>query len=252
MSAQFAPRLAAGIRPVAGLSNADRLAMYRLYETYYEGTDFGLFGADLAAKTHVIELRAQGVLRGFSTILLLEFDVGGAPNRAIFSGDTIIDAEYWGEQALVDAFCRFAGRTKAWHPGAPLYWFLISKGYRTYRYLSLFAHAYYPHHARPTPPEMQSRMETLARARFGDAYDSSTGIVRFERSHGHLRARWATVGDHLQERHAVVQFFLQRNPGFHAGDEMVCFTELCVDNLRSFARRAFVRGLNEPDGGTGA
>lgn len=252
MSAQFAPRLAAGIRPVAGLSNADRLAMFRLYETYYEGTDYDLFGADLAAKTHVIELRAQGELRGFSTILLLGFDVDGAPSQAIFSGDTIIDAQYWGEQALVDAFCRFAGSTKARDPGTPLFWLLISKGYRTYRYLSLFAHAYYPHHAQPTPPGMQRCMEALARTKFGNAYDSSTGIVRFGRSRGHLRARWATVSDHLQEKHAAVQFFLERNPRFHAGEEMVCLTELSADNLRSFARRAFVRGLNEPDGGAGA
>jgi hypothetical protein len=59
------------------------------------------------------------------------------------------------------------------------------------------------------------------------------------------------VRDHLQERHAAVQFFLERNPRFHAGEEMVCLTELSAENLRSFARRAFVRGLNEPDGGAG-
>jgi len=95
-------------------------------------------------------------------------------------------------------------------------------------------------------------METLARARFGDAYDASTGLVRFERSRGHLRQPWAAVRGNLQERHAAVRFFLERNPRFHAGDEMVCLTELSAMNLRSFARRAFLRGLNDPDGSAGA
>ena len=30
--------------------------------------------------------------------------------RALFSGDTVIDPAYWGEQALVRAFCRLIGR----------------------------------------------------------------------------------------------------------------------------------------------
>jgi len=217
--------------------------MFRLYESYYDGTSYSLFRHDLGEKTHVIELRSDGILRGFSTAQLIRFDFDGAPNHAIFSGDTIIDSAFWGEQALVDGFCHLAGQIKGQRPAAPLYWFLICKGYRTYRYLSLFASEYFPHPAQPTPEGIRMRLAHLARSKFGDAYDATTGLIQFPQSKGHLRPRWAQIAGHLRE-HAAVTFFLQRNPGYHVGDELACLAELTVDNLRSFAKRAFIAGLN--------
>ena len=182
-------------------------------------------------------------MRGFSTIQLINFDFDGVPNRAMFSGDTIIDSAFWGEQALVEAFCRLAGQTKAQRPALPLYWFLICKGYRTYRYLSLFAKDYFPHPTQSMPDSIRLRLEYLARSRFADAYSATTGLIRFPQSKGHLRPEWAQVAGHLRE-HAVVRYFLERNPDYHAGDELACLTELRADNLRSFAKRAFIEGLN--------
>lgn len=252
MSAAVAPRLEVAVRGVEALGEAERRAMFRLYERYYDATDWPLFHRDLGAKSHVIELRDDGELRGFSTLRLYDFEADGARGRAIFSGDTIIDEAYWGDQALVDGFCRFAGGAKALEPAVPLYWFLISKGYRTYRYLGLFAHDYYPRHDRATPPEIARRMDALAAAKFGAAYDAASGLVRFDHSRGHLRPRWAGVPGHLRDRHPAVRFFLERNPRYHTGEEMVCLTELRPDNLRSFARRAFLRGMDEVGGIAGA
>ena len=243
-------RLQAQVRERAALAASDVARMYALYAAYYDGTSFALFADDLAAKSHVIELMAGGTLYGFSTLAVLPFEHRGAANVALFSGDTIIDQSHWGEQALVAAFCRFAGRLRA-QRAAPLYWLLISKGYRTYRYLSLFARSYYPQHGALTPPAMQERLDALAQRKFGDAFDAGTGVVRFPQSRGHLKPAWADVRDHLRQ-HDVVRFFLARNPGYAAGDELVCLTELAADNLRSFARRAFVEGLHAADEGVAA
>ncbi len=235
-------KLHAQVRERAALNDADIARMYDLYAAYYDGTSFALFADDLAAKSHVIELTAEGALCGFSTLALLPFEHRGEANLALFSGDTIIEQSHWGEQALVAAFCRFAGQLRQ-RQAQPLYWLLISKGYRTYRYLSLFARDYYPQHGALTPPAMQERLSTLAQRMFGDAFDAATGVVRFPQSRGHLKPGWADVRDHLRT-HDVVRFFLARNPGYAAGDELVCLTELAADNLRSFARRAFVEGLH--------
>ena len=236
-------RLEARVRPVQTLDERQTLEMFRLYDTHYAASSFELFRRDLAAKSHVIDLRAGGILRGFSTAEVLAFELEGVGSQAIFSGDTIVDPEFWGEQALVQAFCRYAGDIKACQPGRPLYWFLISKGYRTYRYLSLFAKDYYPHHAQPTPRAVQERLEHLARLKFGDAFDSATGLIRFPTSMGHLRAPLTCVRSHLLE-HPAVAFFLERNPRYHAGEELACLTELSAANLRSFAKRAFAEGLH--------
>lgn len=214
--------------------------MYRLHDRYYAGADAGVFRADLSGKSHVICLTEGDRLRGFSTLALQTFNACTDVEVAIFSGDTIIDHEYWGEQALARAFCRYAGTVKAAQPDAPLYWFLISKGYRTYRYLHAFAHRYFPHPGEPTPDAMKRRMDTLAQARFGSAYRPALGIVRFEPVRGFLRAPWNAVRDGLRSR-PEVSFFLGRNAGYLNGDELVCIAELSEENLRSVARREFTQ-----------
>jgi hypothetical protein len=236
-------RLAAQIRTQAELPEADRLMMFQLYQHYYEATSLELFLDDLASKSHIVVLHAEGALRGFSTLSTLDFEFEGLANRAIFSGDTIIDQAYWGEQALVQAFCRFAGELSAWSRDRRLFWLLISKGYRTYRYLSTFAREYYPHHAGQTPEPMRLRMEHLARLKFRDEFDVESGLVRFPQSRGQLRAAWAQIREPLLE-HPAVRFFLTRNPRYWAGEELVCLTELAPENLRSFARRAFLEGFS--------
>ena len=132
---------------------------------------------------------------------------------------------------------------RAAQPGVPLYWFLISKGYRTYRYLSVYARRYYPHHAESTPATQQRLLDAMARHKFREAYDPATGLIRFAQSQGHLRPALAGVRDGLLER-PEVRFFLARNPRYGEGDELACMTELRLDNLRSHAQRAFAAGLS--------
>ena len=145
--------------------------------------------------------------------------------RAIYSGDTIIERAYWGTQALAFTWLRFAGTVKAQVPDCPLYWFLIVKGHRTYRYLSAFSIDFYPHWQMPTPPWAQSIMTGLARRRFNDAYDAERGVVSFPQSRGHLRPVWAEIEPEEAARPDVA-FFLRSNPGYVRGDELVCLTEL--------------------------
>jgi len=237
-------RLTARVRRRDELDAKDAERMYALYAAYYADTSAVQFAADLAAKQYVVELVADGELCGFSTLAVLPFHAGGAARRALFSGDTIIDQRYWGEQALAIAFCRLAGAIKAADPGTPLYWFLITKGHRTYRYLGAFSREYYPHPERPTPPLAARCIDALARGRFAEAWKPDLGIVRFERPHGRLRAEWLEPRPSLAAR-AAVRYFLQRNPGHAQGDELCCLTELAAPNLRSHARRAFLEGFDE-------
>ncbi|PWF46115.1 hypothetical protein [Massilia glaciei] len=237
-------QLSATVRERAQLGEQDIAAMYALFVDYYGGTSAAMFKADLAGKTHAIVLHAEGKLCGFSTLTLIE-PVPGAPGpvaRTIFSGDTIIHHDHWGEQSLALTFCHFAGQVKAQQPQLPLYWFLISKGYRTYRYLHLFSKQYWPSHRGEAPPAFKQVLDALATKKFGEFYDPQSSVIRFPESRGHLRPDWAQVRDNLLER-PEVRFFLERNPRFAEGEELACITLLDEPNLRSVARRAFVEGL---------
>jgi hypothetical protein len=230
--------------------------MYRLYEHYYGGTSEDQFRADLAAKNYVLLLRSteegDGSLVGFSTQAIIEYEFEAKRESAVFSGDTIIDHRYWGDQALPKAFCEFAATLCATQPDQPLYWLLISKGHRTYRYLNAFAWHYFPQ-----PPELlkpfavnelklQQRSALIARHLFGEKYNASKGIVRFSEGAAFLKPQWhveSEKGKRKSEGHAksapIIQHFETLNPGFREGDELVCITELTKSNLRGLAKKAF-------------
>jgi hypothetical protein len=231
------------VRSVTSLSEGVINEMYCLYEQYYAASSIEHFRQDLEEKQYVIVLQDNNlVLRGFSTVALIDYNFNNQRQRAIYSGDTVIHHDYWGSQSLPLAWAHLAGSLKSENPSVPLYWLLIVKGHRTYRYLTLFSRRYYPSWRMNTPKETQDLMDYLAQQKFGDAYCHEKGIVRFERSHGHLREVWASTPEYLLNK-PHVRYFLDRNPGFHRGDELVCLTELHEDNLRSHVLRAFTDAL---------
>lgn len=234
--------MASQIVDVATLDVTQREAMYVLYERYYDATSRERFLADLTDKHYAVMLHDQaGALQGFSTLAEYQREFDGRTIGVLFSGDTVVDAQYWGQQALAFAWLRLAGRLKARAPERPLYWFLISKGHRTYRFLAAFAREFWPVFDRPTPPRIQKLMCTLACERFGDDFDTATGVIRFAESRGHLRQPFATVNE-VHRRLPEVAFFLERNPGYTRGDELVCLCELAADKLQPLARRIFCGG----------
>jgi hypothetical protein len=225
------------IGPATRLSVSDRRKLYELLERHYEHVSWPQFEADLAEKDAVIVLRdASGVPCGFSTQKVMHAIVDGISVRAIFSGDTIIDPNHWGEQELGRAWCRYVGQVRAADPETPLYWFLISKGYRTYLYLPVFFKTYYPACAWPTPAAKQRILNALAGAKFPDDYDAESGLVIFPESHGNLKPELAVVPPHrLKNEH--VQFFLSSNPSYSQGNELVCLAEISPENMRSYPAR---------------
>jgi hypothetical protein len=173
--------------------------------------------------------------------LLMEVCVDRRPVSVLFSGDTVIHREYWGSQELVRAWCRLAGQLKARCGDQPLYWFLISKGHRTYMYLPLFFQDFYPCHDRPTP-EFESRLiRALGREKYPRAFDPHTGLIEHSRTHDRLKP--ALDAAPLRVRNPHVTFFLDRNPRYQEGSELVCVAEIAPENMRSLARRELEEGL---------
>src|SRR5262249_17720922 len=119
-----------------------------------------------------------GAVCGFSTQMLLDVDVAGRPTKALFSGDTIIDREHWGDNALAHVWGHLALSLIDTYGDGEVYWFLISKGYKTYRFLPIFFHEFYPRHDAPTPDWAREVIDALGRARYPAAYDPAAGLVR--------------------------------------------------------------------------
>jgi hypothetical protein len=240
MPALNASPLASSVRPVAAIAPRERDEMHALMAAHYHAVPRERFEADLAKKDEVVLLHdAHGVLRGFTT--LAWNPAGRLPEGdVLFSGDTIIDQCCWGTQELVRAFCRRAGEWRA-ASGRPLFWLLISKGHRTYLYLPLFARRFHPHPEQPEPA-WETLASRVAGSLFGSAWHAADGVVRFAESQGHLRDDLADDSREKQAR-PWVRFFLERNPRYDRGEELVCLTEMSGENLRRGALAAFREGF---------
>jgi hypothetical protein len=225
------------ISPVSRMPLSDCRAIYDLFNRHYDHVSWPQFERDLAEKDAVIVLRdGRGIPCGFSTQKVMHVKVDGRPVRAIFSGDTIIDPSHWGDQELGRAWCRYVGQVRAAEPDTPLYWFLISKGYRTYLYLPVFFERYYPACAWPTPAGEQRILNALASAKFSSYYNHETGLIAFPESRGNLRPELAVVpARRLNNAH--VRFFLSRNPSYARGTELACLAEISPENMRSYPAR---------------
>ncbi len=231
--------LAATVVPRAAIAAATIDAMYRLYSRHYLDTARAIFDRDLTAKTHVLLLTGgTGEVCGFSTLQLYASVAAGYPVRVLYSGDTIVDPKFWGSAVLAVEWLRFAGQVAQQQPATPLYWLLIVKGHRTYRFLPTFARHYLPHHSELATDSERQLLAALASEKFGSCFDRGTGLVRFSTPQGRLNTTLADVPEQ-HRRLPAVAYFLQRNPDYRNGDELVCLCELAAANLKPFAARAF-------------
>jgi hypothetical protein len=222
---------------VEELGAAERERMYALLAGAYVNVDRSVFERDLAENAWAILLLDSdaGHIQGFSTLMRLEEVVDGRPVVAVFSGDTIIAREYWGEATLPRLWSRHVFGLAASVRDAPVYWFLISSGYKTYRFLPVFFREFYPRYDRPTPTSIRRLLNTLALRKFPTEYDPARGIVRLDAA-APLRPGLAEITKRrLADPH--VAFFARTNPGHARGDELACLTELTPANLTPAGRR---------------
>ncbi|NEQ51238.1 MAG: hypothetical protein F6K11_14055 [Leptolyngbya sp. SIO3F4] len=219
---------------ISHLSDDDREAMYRLLTHHFSGVTPAIFTNDLVNKNWVILIKdKQSQLKGFSTLRLYDVAVNHEDLSVVYSGDTIVDPKAWSSATLPRAWIQAINQLR--HPNKRLFWLLISSGFRTYRLLPTFWQVFYPRYDQPTPIAMQQLMDQLAQQQFGHAYHHKTGIVRF----AHPQKLSPILGTIPPERRddPHIHFFEQANPNHSQGDELVCLTEICVENLTAAGRR---------------
>ena len=117
-------KLIGEITAVSSLRSSQKIEMYSLMRSSYDNVDRDKFDRDLSEKKDVILLREtdQGVIKGFSTLMLLTQNIDEKETTALFSGDTIIDKEYWGTDELPKWWGRYAFSLIDTMEGRELYW----------------------------------------------------------------------------------------------------------------------------------
>ena len=229
--------LASELVPVGDLGDDRIRCMYGLLERHYGNTTWAGFLEDLREKTWVILLHDAGELAGFSTQMLLETAFEDERFHVVFSGDTIIDPAHWGSPELQSAFARLLHGIHLDQPGRRLFWFLISKGFRTYRILPIYFREFYPCHSSETPAWNRRFLDHLARSRYPEAYLPEKGILDFNGHSQYLKPPLSGIPSGKLETNPHIRFFARANPGYGRGDELACLAEFSRDNLTPFILR---------------
>jgi hypothetical protein len=211
-------------------SDIDR--MYEVFGLYYDNTTNEKFKKDLKNKEVIFLLcdSSSDEIMGFSTIYALETRINGKSIRGLFSGDTIIDEKYWGQGVLGVAFLKYLFIQKLKNPFRPVYWFLISKGYKTYLLMANNFPEHYPRYEKETPRNKKRIIDSFAKEMYKDYYDSNTGVIFFQKKgqcKDQLKCEVTPISLEMMQKNSRIRFFAEKNPGWkNGGDELACIAKM--------------------------
>jgi hypothetical protein len=230
-------RLIGRLLSVDELSMQHRAQMLALMDGHYANVCPRRFATDLEEKDWVITVwNREGKLCGFSTQVLVDVSSRNEKVRVLFSGDTIVDRQHWGDPALSHVWGRLALDLVDSADAVNLVWFLLSQGFRTYRFLPLFFREFYPRFDCEMPLWAQDLIGRVAESRYGSLFDRKQGIVRSGDEQYCLREELAEIStSRLQDPH--IRFFQRSNPEYYRGDELCCVAPLTRRNFTKAAWR---------------
>ncbi len=208
-------------------------SMYALMKQYYDGVSYDSFIQDLSEKDWLILLEESDQIVGFSSQMLYEHVIERESVSVLFSGDTIIDKAYWGTFTLPVTWVRMMRTIHSQNPQAKLYWFLISKGHRTYRFLPTFFKSYFP-----SPDDISCEFEKnllrqVALDKFGSRFDPETFLIQSDKGSQRLKRGISDVTEPLRKNRYIL-FFEEKNPGYIDGEELACIARFDLNNLTPF------------------
>lgn len=223
---------------VAEVTPKQRERMLALMHEYYENVDALQFNSDLNKKDRIILLKNDETICGFSTQLLSSSNIEGHLVKFLFSGDTIIERPYRNSLALPLAWSKIMLDEINTSPEVPLYWLLTTKGYKTYRYLSVFFNDFFPRPNRELSAFEQQALESFTAQICIEGLDHERWIIRAQPSSQRLRKGVADITDNRLKKPEIA-FFEEVNPGHASGDELICLARFCKENLTPFIWRKF-------------
>jgi hypothetical protein len=214
--------------PLDKISNQDVEVMHSVFVKYYHNSDWKTFVNDLNKKIGAILLKRidDGTIVGFSTIGIIEKEIDNKKCMGLFSGDTVIEKEYWGLPNLQAAFLRFMIKTRIKHPFVNYYWFLISKGYKTYLLMANNWNDYYPKYNKMEDEKRKSIVKTFSNHLFNGFYDEQTGLLKFGDNCQKLKEDVAEITKEMREKYPKISFFEKANPTWKDGTELPCLADI--------------------------
>ena len=231
-------KLVAHFKKIKNISVPQLLEMHKIFVQYYHNADLKTFVTDMGAKTGVIILQDKKEKRivGFSTWTEIELMAGGKKSLGIFSGDTVVEKKYWGNKELQKRFVKQLLKTKIKKPKTPIFWLLISKGYKTYLLLTNNFPKHYPSHDKNNI-KLESIVDDYCQQLYPSAYNTTERLLDFGDEYQHLKGDVASITQNMTDSHPEIRHFQKLNPSWRQGTELPCVGEVSVSMVWQFMRK---------------
>ena len=214
--------------PLDKITDDDVNVMHSVFVKYYHNANYKTFVQDLRKKIGAILIKKvdDGTIVGFSTIGIIKKEINKKKCLGIFSGDTVIEKEYWGLPNLQTEFLRFMVKTRIKNPLTNIYWFLISKGYKTYLLMANNWANYYPRYDKNDDEKRKSIVKTFSNHFFEGYYDEDTGLLKFGDDYQRLKEDVAEITEDMKKKYPKISFFEEVNPTWREGTELPCIGDI--------------------------
>ncbi len=234
---------------VNSLSVVELKEMHEVFKKYYNNADLETFFLDINKKQYVLVIkdRVDGRIVGFSTIALMDLDYGGKKVIGFFSGDTILEKEYWGSRRWQITWALFFLKIKLANPLTPIFWLLISKGYKTYLLLANNFKNYYPRMNR-NDSRLEKVVDFYCDELYQEYYVKDEKILDFGDEYQSLQEGVAEICDDVKSRSPKIQYFEERNPGWRRGTELPCVGVMELSALSSFIKKVAIEKYSKLKG----
>lgn len=226
-------------KAVSELTASEIATMFGLLSLEFLGVSFHDFRRDLEEKEQVMLLRKRGVheeIVGFSTIMTLDLPIPDRKVKAVFSGDTTVLPQYRSSTGFGVEIGRYFLRTVTRYPHCEVYYVLITKGWRTYKILPFFFFEFSPAHDRNTPERDEAVIRAFGAMKYPKEYHPESGLIIFTKETQRLvPGSIDAIPRESPDKH--VRYFLERNPTYLSGTELVCVAPVRESNFTPAFRR---------------
>lgn len=232
---------------VEEIGTAHRERMFQLMADNYDNMSADIFYKDLNNKQLAgLFFDEKEVLQGFTTYAVNPKSSGGLDYHIVFSGDTIISPAHWGSRMMMQAWCHTIGQIIATDPTKKWYWYLMSKGHRTYMYLPLFFTDYFPA-IKPSPinAKLKHIVAEVSLKLYPKYWLAEEGIIRFEKRMGELKPELVEEPTRRKTSRMLL-FFWKEKPRFLPGRGIGLLARLHPENFNRSAKTIIEAGMNEP------
>ena len=232
--------------PVSRMTGLDLDALWTVYSSFFD-TERSSFDEAVRRADEVVRYRdpADGRLCGMALLSARAASHEGRAFRVLSTSAVCLEPAYRGLNAVQRLGLSRLARERVRHPFSNVYWYFDTFSYKSYLLLPRNLAEYWPRRDRPTPAWESGVIELLARRHGGEAWSKTTGIIGPQGRR--LRPGVADVPP--DDPDPEVRYFLDRNPGYAAGDRLPCLCPLNARNVAAIAWRAIHRGARRGTSG---